>query len=43
MPSGEPRRVHVVIREVAEANWGFDGKTIDLQVLRNPPKDAVPL
>lgn len=43
MPSSEPRRVYVVIREVAEADWGFDGKTIDLQVLRNPPADAVPL
>jgi phenylpyruvate tautomerase PptA (4-oxalocrotonate tautomerase family) len=43
MPSGEPRRVYVVIREVAEANWGFDGQTIDLEVLRNPAEGSVPL
>lgn len=43
LPKGQPRRVYVVIREVAEANWGFDGQMIDLEVLRNPPADAQPL
>ena len=37
LPKGEARRVYVLIREVAEANLGFDGKSIDLEVLRNPP------
>ena len=43
LPEQEPRRVYVVIREVAESNWGFDGQPIDLEVLRNPPADAKPL
>lgn len=43
LPKGEPRRVYVLIREVAEANWGFDGKPISLEQLRDPPKDAKPL
>ena len=43
LPQGEPRRVYVVIREVEESNWGFDGQPIDLEMLRDPPKDASPL
>jgi phenylpyruvate tautomerase PptA (4-oxalocrotonate tautomerase family) len=43
LPAGEPRRVYVVIREVSESNWGFDGKLIDLQDLRNPPTGLTPL
>ena len=43
LPKGEPRRVYVLIREVAEANWGFDGQSIDLEALRDPPKDTRPL
>ena len=43
LPQGEPRRVYVVIREVAESNWGFDGQPIDLEMLRNPPADMKPL
>lgn len=38
LPKGEPRRVYVIIREVAEANLGFDGKSVDLELLRNPPE-----
>ncbi|KAK5700664.1 hypothetical protein LTR97_005181 [Elasticomyces elasticus] len=36
LPKEGPRRVYVVIREVAEANWGFDGQNINLEVLRDP-------
>jgi phenylpyruvate tautomerase PptA (4-oxalocrotonate tautomerase family) len=36
LPKDEPRRVYVLIQEVAEANLGFDGNNIDLEVLRNP-------
>lgn len=43
LPEDEPRRAYVIIREVAESNWGFDGQTIDLEVLRNPAEDAKPL
>jgi len=44
LPEGEPRRVYVIIREVAESNWGFDGAPIDLEDLRDPPNpDAKPL
>ena len=43
LPEGEPRRVYVIIREVAESNWGFDGVPIDLLQLRNPPADSKPL
>jgi phenylpyruvate tautomerase PptA (4-oxalocrotonate tautomerase family) len=43
LPKDEPRRVYVLIREVAEANLGFDGNNIDLQVLRNPPEGLTPL
>ncbi|ETN41424.1 uncharacterized protein HMPREF1541_03359 [Cyphellophora europaea CBS 101466] len=43
LPTDEPRRVYVIIREVAESNWGFDGQTIDLEMLRNPPEDLKPL
>ena len=43
LPKGEPRRVYILIREVAEANWGFDGKTINLEELRGPPTDMKPL
>jgi phenylpyruvate tautomerase PptA (4-oxalocrotonate tautomerase family) len=43
LPKGEPRRVYVFIREVAEANLGFDGENIDLEVLRDPPADLTPL
>ena len=43
LPKGEPRRVYVLIREVAEANLGFDGKSIDLEVLRDPPAGLAPL
>jgi phenylpyruvate tautomerase PptA (4-oxalocrotonate tautomerase family) len=43
LPKGEQRRVYVFIREVAEANLGFDGKNIDLQVLRDPPEGLMPL
>lgn len=43
LPENEPRRVYVIIREVAESNWGFDGQTIDLEMLRDPPTDAKPL
>jgi len=43
LPQGEPRRVYVIIREVLESNWGFDGQTIDLEALRNPPGNAKPL
>ena len=37
LPEGEPRRVYVIIREVAESNWGFDGQQIDLE---NAPRPA---
>ena len=30
----------MIIREVAESNWGSDGKPISLEELRDPPKDA---
>ena len=43
LPTGEPRRVYVIIREVAEANWGFDGVNINLEALRDPPTAAKPL
>jgi phenylpyruvate tautomerase PptA (4-oxalocrotonate tautomerase family) len=43
LPKGEPRRVYVFLREVAEANLGFDGQTIDLTILRDPPKGLTPL
>jgi 4-oxalocrotonate tautomerase family enzyme len=43
LPDNEPRRVYVIIREVAESNWGSDGKPISLEELRDPPKDAKPL
>lgn len=39
----EPRRVYVLVREVAESNWGFDGNLIDLEELRNPPAGMKPL
>ena len=43
LPSGEPRRVYVLLREVPENSWGFDGRPIRLEDLKNPPKDAAPL
>ena len=43
VPKGEPRRIYVLIREVPESNWGFDGKVIDLELLRDPVPDAKPL
>jgi phenylpyruvate tautomerase PptA (4-oxalocrotonate tautomerase family) len=43
LPKDEPRRIYVLIREVAEANMGFDGNNIDLEVLRNPPAGLMPL
>jgi phenylpyruvate tautomerase PptA (4-oxalocrotonate tautomerase family) len=43
LPKDEPRRVYVLIREVAESNLGFDGNNINLEVLRNPPAGLVPL
>ncbi len=44
LPQGEPRRVYVLIRELAESNWGFDGQPIDLEAdLRHHPADAKPL
>lgn len=43
LPEGEPRRVYVIIREVAEANLGFDGKSVDFEMLRNPPEGLEPL
>ena len=43
LPKGEPRRVYVMIREVAESNWGFDGAPIDLEELRHPSKAMEPL
>lgn len=43
MPSGEPRRIYVVIREVAEANWGFDGQPLKLEALREPAGTEKPL
>jgi phenylpyruvate tautomerase PptA (4-oxalocrotonate tautomerase family) len=43
LPKGGPRRVYVIIREVAEANLGFDGKSVDLEVLRDPPAGLEPL
>ena len=39
----EPRRVYVIVREVAEANWGFDGQLISLEALRNRSADEEPL
>ncbi|KAK3075237.1 hypothetical protein LTR53_001601 [Teratosphaeriaceae sp. CCFEE 6253] len=36
IPKGEPPRIYVLIREVAEANWGFDGQPINLEALRYP-------
>jgi phenylpyruvate tautomerase PptA (4-oxalocrotonate tautomerase family) len=41
LPKGEPRRVYVVMREVAEANWGFDGKTINLEELRGSTDESI--
>lgn len=43
LPKGEPRRVYVIIRDVAEANLGSDGKSVDLEVLRDPPAGLEPL
>jgi hypothetical protein len=43
LPKDEPRRIYVLIREVAEANMEFDGNNIDLEVLRNPPAGLMPL
>jgi phenylpyruvate tautomerase PptA (4-oxalocrotonate tautomerase family) len=43
LPKDEPSRIYVLIREVAEANMGFDGNNIDLEVLRNPPAGLMPL
>ena len=44
LPEGGPRCVYVVIREVEESNFGFDGVPIDLEDLRDPPHpDAKPL
>jgi phenylpyruvate tautomerase PptA (4-oxalocrotonate tautomerase family) len=43
LPEGETRRVYVIIREVAEANLGFDGKSVDLEILRDPPAGLEPL
>lgn len=37
LPKGEPRCVYVVIRKIPESNWGFDGRPINLETLRNPP------
>lgn len=43
LPEDEPRRVYVLIREVAEANWGYDGQNLDLEFLRHAPADIKPL
>ena len=43
LPQEGPRRVYVLVHEVAEANWGFDGQPIALEDLREPPKNAAPL
>lgn len=43
LPTGEPRRVYVLLREVPENSWGFDGQPIHLEDLKNPPQDAAPL
>jgi len=43
LPKKMSRRVYVLIREVAEANLGFDGKSIDLEALREPPAGLAPL
>jgi phenylpyruvate tautomerase PptA (4-oxalocrotonate tautomerase family) len=40
---GKPPYVYVVIREVAEANWGAGAKLLDLVDLRNPPAGSKPL
>jgi phenylpyruvate tautomerase PptA (4-oxalocrotonate tautomerase family) len=42
LPDG-PKRVYVVLREVQEDNFGFDGAGIDLVQLRNPDENAEPL
>jgi len=43
LPKGEPRRIYVLTREVAEANWGFDGENINLEMLRDPATTGTPL
>ena len=43
LPQGEPRRVQVLLREVPENSWGFDGRPIRLEDLKDPPQDAAPL
>ena len=43
LPKGEERRVYVIITEVTEQNWGYDGRPLDLLQLRNPPADAKPV
>lgn len=40
LPQGEPRRVQVLLREVPENSWGFDGQPIRLEDLRNAPQDV---
>jgi phenylpyruvate tautomerase PptA (4-oxalocrotonate tautomerase family) len=39
----DPKRVYVVLREVQEDNFGFNGVGIDLVKLRNPDESATPL
>ncbi|OQO08691.1 hypothetical protein B0A48_06561 [Cryoendolithus antarcticus] len=36
LPKEGHKRVFVLIREVAEANWGFDGGNLNLELLRDP-------
>jgi phenylpyruvate tautomerase PptA (4-oxalocrotonate tautomerase family) len=43
VPKGEPRRIYVLVRELPESSWGFDGNVIDLELLRAPVPDAKPL
>ena len=43
LPSGEPRRVYVLVREVSESNWGFDGSVINLEALRRSDGSETPL
>ena len=43
LPSGEPRRVYVLVREVSESNWGFDGSVINLETLRRSDGSETPL
>jgi phenylpyruvate tautomerase PptA (4-oxalocrotonate tautomerase family) len=43
LPQDQPKRVYVILREVQENNFAFDGEQIDLVKLRNPEKGAQPL